>query len=152
MDYKKYFQGHWSSLGNRKVNTTYFIYASICVFIKHLCCTYNTHLFCMIYVWWTSQTATRGSHWIKQSTIFTWCVTFYWFSIFVHAKLIFVVMTCVLSHEVACIFCFSSTIACLLTCNNKVIYMVTFFIWTQSRARVDKLFVANIVNNKVRWV
>jgi hypothetical protein len=35
-------------------------------------------------------------------------------------------MTCVLSHEEACIFCFSSTIACLPTCNNKVIDMVTF--------------------------
>jgi hypothetical protein len=38
--------------------------------INNLYCAYNTKHFCVILVWRTSQTATRGPHSIEQSTIF----------------------------------------------------------------------------------
>ena len=101
-----------------KLNTTCLIYLFIYWWINNLYCAYNTKHFCVILVWRTSQTTTRGSHPIQQSAIFIWCVIIDWFSIFVHAYIIIVVMTFVWSHKKPRIFCIPSTIACRFTWNK----------------------------------
>ena len=123
---------HWKNFIHCKVNQTILINAFIHVKIKDLCCTNNTKHFCVIFVWRASQAATRGPHSTKQSTTVIWCVTVYWFNIFVYADIISIGITFVFSHKNPRIFCLSSTIACLFTWNKMVIHFVSCHCWSSS--------------------